>query len=174
MQLPSDFATYTQWSAIATVFFFLLTVLAFILQWGFRFRLVGVTAFMGVVTCGIFALGLALFTPTQIPGAVRYTRVYDNGATEAVIVVPPTVTVSEIEATLRQAANNLFSYGRAGYASERLNIRIRTLIHPEPGVTEPLYLGKIQRALGSREDNQMTVELFEENIAKLKQSRNDG
>ena len=173
MELPSDFATYTQWSAIATLFFFLLAVLAFILKWGIRFRLVGVTSFMGVITISIFALGLGLFTRTEIPGAVRYTLVYDNGASEAVIAVPPTVTSSEVEATLRQASDNLFSYGRLGSANNKLTIRLRTLIHPEPGVTQPLYLGQVQRALGTREDEQMKIEFFGENMAKLEQSRNN-
>ena len=167
MELPSNFATYTQWSGIATLLFLLLTILAFILSWGIRFRLVGVTAFIGVITCSIFALGLGLFTPTTIPGSVSYTLVYDDGASEAVIALPPTVTTSEIEATLRTAADKVFSYGRLGSGDNKLTIRARTLLHPEPGITKPLYLGQVKHSLGRREDEEMTVELFEENIAQL-------
>ena len=48
----------TKWFGIATIGFFLLTTLGFILNWGFRFRLVGVTGFMGVLTAGLFGLRL--------------------------------------------------------------------------------------------------------------------
>ena len=55
------FSTYTQWSILATIFFFLLAVVAFIFKWGIRFRLVGITGFMIVLTVGLFGLGLVLF-----------------------------------------------------------------------------------------------------------------
>ncbi|MGK7917998.1 MAG: DUF2518 family protein [Prochloraceae cyanobacterium] len=71
MELPTNFSTYIEWSAILTGVFFLLSILAFILKWGIRFRLVGVTGFMGVLTGGLFALGLRLYQHGQIPGAVR-------------------------------------------------------------------------------------------------------
>ncbi|MGB5593263.1 MAG: DUF2518 family protein, partial [Crocosphaera sp.] len=71
------FSTYTQWSIIATIAFLLLAIIAFIFQWGIRFRLVGITGFMIVLTVGLFGLGLGLFSRTEIPGSVRFSRVYD-------------------------------------------------------------------------------------------------
>jgi hypothetical protein len=94
--------------------------------------------------------------------------VYDNGATQAVISVPPKITESELEATLRQAANDLFSYGRNSIGGEeQLTIRARTLLHPKPGVSAPLYLGQAKRSLASRNDDQMKIEIFSKNLAKL-------
>ncbi|MFN7658146.1 MAG: DUF2518 family protein, partial [Dolichospermum sp.] len=46
MPSTDNFLQYTQWSGIATIVFAVLTILAFILKWGFRFRLVGATGFM--------------------------------------------------------------------------------------------------------------------------------
>ncbi len=167
MPTTADFLTYTQWAGIATLAFAGLTALSFLLKWGIRFRLVGVTGFMAVLTGGLFALGLVPFTRTVVPGAIKFSTVYDTGATQAVIAVPPTITESELDATLRQAANDLFSPGRLGRGQDQLTIRARTVLHPEPGVTQPLYLGQIRRSLTIREDDQMVLELFPENIAKL-------
>lgn len=167
MFTPADFLTYTQWSGIATIAFAALTLLSFLLKWGLRFRLVGVTGFMLVLTSGLFGLSLVPFTRTVIPGAVRYSTVYDSGATQVVIAVPPTISVSELDATLRQAASDLFSPGRLSRGGEQLTIRARTVLHPEPGLSEPLYLGQVRRSLFNREDDQMTIELIPDSLAKL-------
>ncbi|AFY78615.1 MAG: Ycf51 family protein [Hydrococcus sp. C42_A2020_068] len=163
-----DFSTYTQWLGILTLICLVLTILGFVFGWGIRFRLVGVTSFMVVLTAGIFALGLGLFTRTVVPGAVRFALVYDNGATQAVIAVPPKITESELEATLRQAADDLFSYGRNSIGGEnQLTIRARVLLHPESGVSVPVYVGQVKRSLAKRDDDQMQIEIFPESLAKL-------
>ncbi len=169
MFTTADFLVFAQWSGIATLVFAALAVLSFLVKWGIRFRLVGVTGFMAVLTVGLFALSLVPFTRTVIPGAVRFSTVYDSGATQAVIAVPPTITVSELDATLRQAANDLFSPGRLGRRDDKLTIRARAILHPEPGVSEPLYLGQVRRSLTEREDDQMVIELIPEHLAKLPQ-----
>jgi hypothetical protein len=155
--IPTDLLIYAQWSGILTIVSLVVTILAFVLGWGFRFRLVGVTGFMGVLTFGIFALKLGLITHTDIPGAKRYSLVYDNGANQVVIALPPQeIEESQIEPTLRQAASDLYSYGRNSTDGDnKLTIRLRTIIHPEPGLSRPVYLGQIRRSLFSREDENM-------------------
>lgn len=155
--------TITQWLGILTVVCGAITVLSFILKWGIRFRLVGITSFMGVLTGGVFGLGLGLSTHTVVPGAGRYTLVYDTGASQTVIAVAPTITESELEATLRQAAADLFSPGRISRG--QLTIRARTIIHPEPGVSQPLFIGEVRRSLSQREDPDMVVETFPDKLA---------
>jgi len=165
----SQLITYSGWFGIATIAFAILTIVAFILKWGIRFRLVGVTSFMGVLTGGIFALGLGLFTHQVIPGSVRYSLVYDTGASKTVIAVAPTVTESELEATMRQAASDLYSPGRFGARGDKkMTIRVRTIIHPENGVSEPLYLGEVRRALGKRDDDNMELDIFRDKLQVLK------
>jgi hypothetical protein len=169
MNLPTDISTYTLWSGYVTIACFVFAILAFIFSWGFRFRLVGVTSFMGVLTLGLFALNLGLFTHVKIPGAIRYSLVYDNGATQAVIAVPPEkIEESAIEPTLRQASSDLFSFGRSSTEGEdKLTVRLRTVLHPEPGVSKPLYLGQLKRSLYNRDDEQVQVEVFFSNLAQL-------
>lgn len=173
MAFPTDFSTYTLWSAYLTVAFLLLTIIGFILKWGIRFRLVGVTSLMGVVTGGLFALGLGLYTYTKVPGAVRYALVYDNGANQAVISVANPINASEVEATLYQASDNLFSFGRVDReGNQKLTIRLRTLVHPEPGLSIPVYLGQVKRSLQVRNDDQLQVTIFTEKFAQLPQDNN--
>jgi hypothetical protein len=167
MPTTADFITYTQWAGIATLGFAALTLLSFVLKWGIRFRLVGVTGFMLVLTSGLFALGLVPFSRTMVPGAVRFTTVYDSGAAQAVIAVPPTITPDQLDATLRQAASDLFSPGRLSRGQDKLTIRARTILHPEPGLSQPVFLGQIRRSLFVRDDDQMIIELNPDNLAKL-------
>lgn len=166
-QFPPDFSTYAQWSGILTLVFLVLTILAFLLRWGIRFRLVGATGFTAVLTVGLFGLGLGLFTRTVVPGATRYITVYDNGANQVVITVPPEVTESTLDATLQQAAADLYSFGRLGASDNQLTIRARTVVHPKPGVSKPLYLGQVRRSLARRDDDNMQIEIFSESFAQI-------
>lgn len=160
MPTTIDFLVISKWLGITTLGFGFLAILGFIFKWGIRFRLVGVTGFMGVLTGGVFALGLVPFMRTVVPGAVRFSTVYDSGATQAVISVPPTISETELEATLKQAASDLFSPGRLGSRSDKLTIRARTVLHPEEGVSKPLFLGEVKRSLIIREDENMEITLY--------------
>ncbi|MEH2375604.1 Ycf51 family protein [Nostoc sp.] len=168
MLTTANFLQYTQWSGIATLVFAAIAVLAFILKWDIRFRVVGTTGFMLVLTGGLFALSIVPLSRAVIPGAVRYTLVYDNGTTQAVIATSPKITPTQLEATLRQAASNLFSSGRSGTRiDDKLTVRARTIVHPEPGISVPVYLGDAKRSLISRQNSLMTVEIYTDKFAQL-------
>ncbi|MBW4660147.1 MAG: Ycf51 family protein [Drouetiella hepatica Uher 2000/2452] len=167
MLTPAAFQLYAQWVGIATLVLGAIAGLSFLFKWGFRFRLVGITGFSIVLTVGLFALSVVPFTRTVVPGAVRFLTVYDSGADQAVIVVSSTITESELDATLRQAASDLFSVGRLSRGRQQLTIRARAVVHPEPGLTQPLILGQVKRSLFDRKDDQMEIEIFSENLAKL-------
>lgn len=167
MLTTADFLKLAQWAGITTLVFAAVTALGFILKWEIKFRLVGATGFLGVVTSGLFALSLVPLTRTVVPGAVRFARVYDNGATQAVIAVSPQITQSELSDTLKQAAGNLYSFGRLGQNEGTLTIRVRTIVHPQPGISTPLYLGKVTRSLEKRDDDKMAIEIFSDKLAQL-------
>lgn len=167
MDLPLDFKTYTIWSIYTTIGFFILAIVGFLFKWGFRFRLVGATGFMGVLTVGLFALSLGLFDRVEIPNAVRFNLVYDTGGNQAVITVPIDITKDQLESTLQQASNDLFSYGRtATSGDDQLTIRARTQFHQEE-VTIPLYLGQIRRSLVRQDDSTPTIVISEKAFAQL-------
>lgn len=165
--LPDDFSFYIQGAAILTGLAFLLAIAGFLFQWGIRFRLVGVTAFLGVITLSIFALSLGLFQYAAVPGAVPYSLVFDNAQSNVAIVVPADITREQTEATLRQAALNLSPYGRLGGPDGKLHIRARVVLHPEPGLTQPLYLGEARKLPGDRRAEQLEIDLYDDSFQQL-------
>lgn len=167
MITTAEFFKYFQWSGIATLAFAALTLLALLLKWGFKYRLVGATGFMGVLTAGLFALSLVPIVHTNVPGALHYSLIYDNGSDRATIAVATPITETGLDATLRQAAADLYSYGRSGSAERQLKVRARTVIHPRPGVSEPLVLGEVSRSLAGGEGGQLDVRIDRANLAKV-------
>jgi hypothetical protein len=167
MPTTADFLTYAQWAGIATLVFGAIAGLSFLFKWGIRFRLVGATGFTAVLTVGLFALGVVPFTRTLVPGAVRFSTIYDAGSTLAVITVAPEITEDQLVATLQQAAGDLFSPGRMGRGTDKLTIRARTVLHPEDGVSRPVYLGQVQRSLFDRNDAQMEITVNHDSLALL-------
>jgi hypothetical protein len=81
------------------------------------------------------------------------------------------MTPEQLRATLQQAANDLFSYGRLVKGEPVLTVRARTLLHPEPGVTEPVYLGQVRRSLRQRQDPEMVIELDSQALARVRQAQ---
>jgi len=163
-----DFFFYAKWLGIATIISLVVAIISFVVGWGFRFRLVGVTSFMGVLTLGVFALGLGLFPHAEIPGAARYALIYDNGANQAVVAVSPEIEKSAIEPTLIQAATDLYSYGRTGAGgNDRFTIKLRTVLHPQPGISQPLFLGTANRSITARNSEEIEIEVFDQNVAQL-------
>jgi Protein of function (DUF2518) len=174
MPSTSDFLTYTQWSALLGVILAVATGVSFLFKWGWRFRLVGTTGFTIVLTVGLFALSLVPITRTIVPGAARFTTVYDSGSTMATIVVAPTVTEAQLEATLQQAASDLFSPGRLGRGREEMVIRARTIVHVEKGLSEPVYLGEVRRSISEGADSPLRVKVYGDKLARVAKTAEAG
>lgn len=166
MFTPKDFLVFTQWGGIGTLALALLTGLAFALKWGIRFRLVGATGFAGVLTVGLLGLSFEPFSRTAVPGAIPYATVYDSGASQIVITVPPTITPETLDATLHQAASNLFKPYRRGLPGQAATIRARTIAHDPDGVSRLLYLGQIQPAPKGSEDA-FIVQIDRDSLSRL-------
>ncbi|MDA0674428.1 MAG: Ycf51 family protein [Cyanobacteria bacterium] len=167
MLTPADFLEATKYAGAATLTLAALTALAFVLGWGFRFRMVGITSFMGVLAVGMFGLSFEPFSPTVIAGSVPYQTVYDSGAAQIVITVPQSVTPSELEATLQQAASNLLKPSRLGRPDQVATIRARTLLHEEGGASRLLYLGQIQAQPNPETGDRFTVTVWSDALGQL-------
>lgn len=170
MPTPEEFLEATKYFGIATLTMAGITVLAFVFGWGFRFRLVGITSFMGVLTGGMFGLSFEPFTRTVVPGAVPFQTVYDSGAAQIVIKVPEHITPTELEATLEQAASNLLKPSRLGGIGQPPTIRARTIIHEADGVSKLVYLGQVQPVSEPDAETATAITLFDDAFAELPQS----
>jgi Protein of function (DUF2518) len=171
MPTPTDFFTYTQWSGLLGLLFAALAGLGFLFKWSIRFRLVGATGFMGVLTVGLLALSIVPLSRAVVPGATRFTTVYDSGANLATIVVAPTITEDELRATLQQASSDLFTAGRLGRGQKPMLIRARTVFHVKDGLSQPLYLAEHQRSLPDGASESVSIRIYSENFAKLPRPR---
>jgi Protein of function (DUF2518) len=169
-----DLILIAQYMGILVLVCALITGIAFARQWGWRFRMVGVTSFSVVLTIAFFTLSLNPLTRETIPGAVHFSLVYDRMGPQAVIAVPPDITEEQLEATLKQAASNLFSPGRNGQGnSGEFTIRARTVLHPREGVSQPLYLGQVKRSLRRRDDPNVQIEIFRDKLASIPAATNN-
>jgi hypothetical protein len=144
MPTPAEFLEATKWAGIGTLALMALAGLAFGFKWGIRFRLVGAAGFAAVLTVGLLGLSFEPFTRTVVPGAVPFSTVYDSGASNIVITVPSTITEEALDATLRQAASNLFKPYRLGVPGNSPTVRARTILHEEGGVSRLMYLGQVK------------------------------
>lgn len=167
MLSPEQFSQLSGWFAIGTLAFGLVTAIAFFLKWGFRFRLVGATGFMGVLTVGLFGLGFQPLIRTAIPGAVPFETVFDSGSSQIVITVPNSITPTALEATLQQAASNLFKPSRLGGIGQQPTIRARAIVH-SPGVSELVYVGKATPGAGNTAAARSPlIEIYPDRLAKI-------
>lgn len=173
MLTPEQFLQATGWFAIGTLAFGVVTAIAFFLKWGLRFRLVGATGFMGVLTVGLFGLSFQPLVRTVVPGAVPFETVFDSGSSQIVIAVPNAINRTELEATLLQAASNLLKPSRIGGPGQATpTIRARAIVH-QPGVSELVYVGKVtpgtsaDSGAGSRLP---LVEIYPDRLAKANEA----
>jgi hypothetical protein len=165
MITPAQFGSLTQGMGVLVLVLAIITAFAFGRSVGWRFRMVGITSFAVVLTAGLFALSISPITRTAVSGSVPYVLVYDRLGPEAVIAVPTQISAVQLEATLKQAASNLFSPGRNSLGeTTKLKIRARTLLHPREGVSKLVYLGEVESSLRSRNDPEIAVTIFNDRL----------
>lgn len=170
MITPAEFLEATKLAGIGTLVLAGITVLAFLFKWGIRFRLVGATGFAIVLTVGILGLSFQPFSRTNIPGAVPYATVFDSGSDKIVITIPPTITETQLKATLQQAASNLLKPYRLGVPGQEPIIRARTILHDSPGVSRLLYVGQVKATPDPATGEPLTVTVDSKALAQLPHS----
>jgi hypothetical protein len=164
---PALFGQLAQGMGIFVLVCTLITGLAMSQQWSWRYRMVGVTLFSVVLVVGLFSLSFEPITRSATQGSVPFKLVYDRFGSQATIAVAPTITPEQLQFTLTQASNNLFSSGRNNQGEEQLTIYARTIIHPRAGVSQPVYLGRVKRSLSLRNDPNVEITVFADQFSKL-------
>jgi len=167
---PALFGQLAQGMGIFVLVCALITGLAVARQWSWRYRMVGVTLFSVVLVVGLFSLSFEPITRSSTEGSAPFKLVYDRFGPQATIAVEPTITPEQLQSTLIQASNNLFSSGRNGQGQEQLTIYARTIVHPKEGLSQPIYLGRVKRSLSLRNDPNVEIEIFKDQFAKLSQN----
>jgi len=167
---PALFGQLAQAMGVFVLVCALITGLAIAFKWSWRYRMVGATLFSVVLVVGLFSLSFEPITRSSVEGAVPFKLVYDRFGPNATIAVAPTITLEELESTLKQASSNLFSSGRSNQGKSQLTIYARTVVHPREGVSKPVYLGRVKRSLSLRNDPNIEIEVFADKFVELPKS----
>ena len=140
------------WLAAAAGGLGLLTVAGFVLRWGIRFRLVGVSSFTLLLAAGCAAFAISYSPRTSIDGALVVPVVYDNGG-DLVVAAAADFPTAQAGPTVEQVATNLRGSGRRS-ADGLVHVRLRQLQAEANGSSRPVVLAEAVRNL---RDNSVTL-----------------
>ena len=114
--------TAGEWLGVASAVLLLLTVVAFLVRWGIRFRLVGITSFTVLLSLSCLAFAVS-YTPRQlVEGAISVPVVFDNGSDLVIAAAPAQMAPEAYGPSVQQVALNLRGSGRG---TQRVEVRLR-------------------------------------------------
>ena len=136
------------WLGIAGAVLLLVTVLGFLLRWGIRFRLVGVTSFTVLLSLSCLAFAVSYAPRSVVEGAVSVPVVFDNGNDLVIAAAPADLPAAAFRPTVEQVAQNLRGSGRKGDQGV-VHVRLRRVEPAGAGTDRPVILAAADRQLGS-------------------------
>ena len=136
--------TAGEWLGIASAALLLLTVVAFVVRWGIRFRLVGVTSFTVLLSLSCLAFAVSYAPRQLVDGAVSVPVVFDNGSDLVVAAAPADLAPDAFGPSVQQVALNLRGSGRG---TQQVEVRLRRVEATAPGTDTPKVLATAIRNL---------------------------
>ena len=118
------------------------TVIAFIFNFGFKFRIIGATIFSLLLSLSSWAFIQSYSEKVVIEGAKYVPIVYDNGFDLIIAKAEDDFPGESIEPTLEQLSENLRRGSRSG---ANVNIKIRKIEKISDGVSKPVVIGEVQK-----------------------------
>ena len=146
MSLPDFLIEATKWLTWLATGLGLLTIIAFIINWGIKFRLVGASIFTFLLCGSCLAFAKSYEPPYLVEGAIYAPVVYDNGSDLVVAQANEDFPLEAIEPSLMQIAGNLKGGGRNG---AKVHIRLRKLEPLSNEITKPVILGEVIKDINS-------------------------
>ena len=124
------------------IFLLCISVIAFIFNFGFKFRIIGATIFSLLLSLSSWAFIQSYTENVVIEGAKYIPIVYDNGFDLIIAKADNDFPKESIEPTLEQLSENLRKGNRSG---ANVKIKIRTLEKISDGVSKPVVIGEVQK-----------------------------
>ena len=118
------------------------TVVAFIFNFGFKFRIIGATIFSLLLSLSSWAFIQSYTENVVIDGAKYVPIVYDNGFDLIIAKAEDEFPEESIKPTLEQLSENLRKGSRSG---ANVKIKIRKLEKISEGVSKPVVLGEVEK-----------------------------
>ena len=138
-QLLQEATIWLAWSGLVLG---VMTIVAFLFNWGVKFRLVGTAIFTLLLSGSCWAFNESYTPPRTFEGAMYTPVVYDNGGNLVVAQVQADFPSEAIEPSLQQLSENLKGGGRNG---AQITVRIRKVEDHSPGISTPIILGEAIR-----------------------------
>ena len=127
---------------ILGTFLFVGALIAFIFNFGFKFRIVGATIFSLLLSLSSWAFIQSYTENIKIDGAKYVPVVYDNGFDLIITKADNDFPEEAIEPTLKQLSENLKKGSRSG---SKVKIKIRKLQRVSEDVSKPIIIGEIEK-----------------------------
>ena len=121
---------------------FICTAIAFIFNFGFKFRIIGATIFSLLLSLSSWAFIQSYSEKVVIENAKYLPIVYDNGFDLIIAKAEDDFPEESIEPTLKQLLGNLSKGSRAG---ANVKIKMRKLEKISEGVSKPVVIGEVQK-----------------------------
>ena len=118
------------------------TLISFIFNFGFKFRIIGATIFSLLLSLSSWAFIQSYTEKIVIEGAKYVPVVYDNGFDLIVAKADDEFPEEAIEPTLEQLSENLRKGSRSG---ANVKIKIRKLKKISNGISKPVIIGEVQK-----------------------------
>ena len=125
------------------IFLFLVTIIAFIFNFGFKFRITGATIFSLLLSLSSWAFIQSYSENIKIEGARYLPTVYDNGFDLIITKADENFPEEAIKPTLNQLSENLKKGSRSG---SKVKIKIRKLERISNGVSRPVIIGETEKS----------------------------
>ena len=123
---------------------FLGIIIAFIFNFGFKFRIVGATIFSLLLSLSSWAFIQSYSENVEIEGSRYLPIVYDNGFDLIIAKAEDDFPIEAVEPTLQQLSENLRKGSRSG---ANVKIKIRKLEKFSSNVSKPVIIGEIEKAV---------------------------
>ena len=124
------------------ILLFICTLVAFIFNFDFKFRVIGATIFSLLLSLSSWAFIQSYSEKVIIEDAKYLPIVYDNGFDLIIAKADDEFPEESIEPTLEQLSENLLKGSRSG---ANVKIKIRKLEKISDDVSKPVVIGEIQK-----------------------------
>tara|TARA_B100000161_G_scaffold200091_1_gene145948 strand:+ start:10 stop:453 length:444 start_codon:yes stop_codon:yes gene_type:complete len=124
------------------IFLLVVTLISFIFNFGFKFRIIGATIFALLLSLSSWAFIQSYTEKVEIEGSKYLPIVYDNGFDLIIAKAEDDFPEEAIKPTLEQLSENLRKGSRSG---ANVKIKIRKLDKISDGVSKPVIIGEVQK-----------------------------
>jgi len=129
---------------ILGIFLMFITIVAFIFNFSFKFRIIGATIFSLLLSISSWAFMQSYSEKVVVEGARYVPIVYDNGFDLVIAKAEDDFPEEAIEPTLQQLSDNLRKGSRSG---ANVKIKIRKLEKISDEISKPVIIGEIEKTV---------------------------